>query len=224
VQLSSPFLYQEQAMFAVCNDLPDLANKSEIVCTEAIAESLVKLLTASKGRAIVLFTSHYQLKAVYDLIKKPLVGQGITVLAHGITGNPALLLSRLKKEPNCCILGANSFWEGIDVVGSALSLVIVVRLPFWPPNHPITAARQERIEQAGGNSFRDYSLPQAIIRFKQGFGRLIRSAEDMGVFCVLDRRIFEKSYGRQFYKALPGMEMICDDSSEVAAAVEKWLK
>jgi ATP-dependent DNA helicase DinG len=172
---------------------------------------------------LVLFTSHAQLKAVYGLIRSPLAEQGITVLAHGLSGEPSLLLSRLMREERCCILGAASFWEGIDVLGSALSMVVVVRLPFWPPTTPTIAARLERIEAAGKASFYEYSLPQAVLRFKQGFGRLIRSAEDTGVFCVLDKRILEKSYGRLFQKALPEMKRVSGDAAELADAIRDWL-
>ncbi len=221
--LSSPFFYRDQALFAIVNDLPDWGAAGEVPAVAAISDCLVELLAASAGRAIVLFTSHYQLKSVYQAIRQPLKEQGVTVLAHGISGGPEALLSRLRKEPRCCILGANSFWEGVDVVGDALSLIIVVRLPFWPPNTPLAASRAERIEAEGGSSFYDYSLPQALIRFKQGFGRLIRSDKDSGVFCVLDRRILEKSYGRSFIASLPDMRRVAGDTAEVAALIRKHL-
>ena len=147
----------------------------------------------------------------------------MTVLAHGISGNPSNLLARLKAEKNCCILGANSFWEGVDVIGDALSLIVVVRLPFWPPNSPVTASRMERIEAEGRSSFAEYSMPQALIRFKQGFGRLIRSERDSGVFCVLDRRILEKSYGYRFIRSLPDMERRVGSSKDIAALLDDWL-
>lgn len=222
--LSSPFYYRDQALFTVVNDLPDWTKCSEVQAVQAISDSLIDLLSASKGRAIVLFTSHYQLKAVYEQIRQPLKAQGITVLAHGVSGNPSSLLARLKKEEQCCILGANSFWEGVDVAGSALSLLVVVRLPFWPPNNPLAASRMERIEAEGRSSFSEYSMPQALIRFKQGFGRLIRSEQDSGVFCVLDRRIVEKSYGSRFIRSLPDMERRVGSSKEIAQLIENWLR
>lgn len=224
LMLHSPFFYREQALLTVCTSLPDWSKSGELEAQEALAGALFQLICASRGRALVLFTSHAQLKAVYDLLRAPLRGEGITVLAHGVSGDPARLLKRLHREPNCCILGANSFWEGVDVIGSALSLVIVVRLPFWPPNTPTIAARQERIEAEGGSSFYEYSLPQAVLRFKQGFGRLIRSAEDTGVFCVLDKRIREKSYGRLFLKSLPEMKLVAGPAGELAQQIERWLK
>ena len=221
--LPAPFFYRDQALFTVVNDLPDWSKCSEILAADAIGKALIPLLSASHGRAIVLFTSHHQLKSVFDQIRDPLKAQGITVLAHGVSGSPSALLERLKKEENCCILGANSFWEGIDVIGSALSMIVVVRLPFWPPNSPLTASRMERIEAEGRSSFSEYSLPQALIRFKQGFGRLIRSEQDSGVFCVLDRRIVEKNYGSRFIRSLPEMERVIGSSEEIAERIRCFL-
>jgi ATP-dependent DNA helicase DinG len=222
--VSSPFYYNEQALFAICTDLPDWTKQSEVQCIEAIGSTLIKLIESSEGRALILFTSHAQLKAVYRRINKPLSQKGLTVLAHGINGNPSQLLNRLKEEENCCLLGASSFWEGIDVVGSALSLVAVVRLPFWPPTDPLMYSRMKKLEDEGYNSFNAYSLPQAVIRFKQGFGRLIRSGYDKGVFCVLDRRLVEKYYGRTFVESLPEMQIVCDTHEEIAEHVRQWLK
>lgn len=221
--LPSPFFYRDQALFTIVNDLPDWSRCSEVAAVEAIGDALCKLLLASRGRAIVLFTSHHQLKAVFERIRRPLQEQGILLLAHGVSGEPNSLLARLKREERCCILGANSFWEGVDVIGSALSLVVVVRLPFWPPNDPLTATRMERIEAEGRSSFSDLSLPQALIRFKQGFGRLIRSDRDQGVFCVLDRRIIEKGYGSRFIRCLPDMQRYVGSSQEMAERIHAWL-
>ena len=222
--VSSPFYYEDQSLFLICNSLPDLSKTSEITCVKEISSTLIKLISAADGRTLVLFTSYNQLRAVYEQIKQPLAAQGITVLAHKINGEPVQLLKRLQSEKSCCILGANSFWEGIDVIGSPLSLVIVVRLPFWPPNTPLAVAKMEKIEAVGGNSFRDYSLPQAIIRFRQGFGRLIRSTTDTGVFCVLDGRIISKFYGRRFIDSLPQMHKIQGDDDELAQEIKKWLE
>ncbi len=221
--LPSPFFYREQALFTVVNDLPDWSKTSEILAVEAISASLLQLLSASRGRALVLFTSHQQLQAVYRQIRRPLLRQGIQVLAHGVNGGPVQLLHRLQHEPCCAILGTNSFWEGVDVAGDALSLLVIVRLPFNPPNNPLNAAKSAKLEAAGHSSFAEYSLPQAILRFKQGFGRLIRSGEDCGLFCVLDRRIVDKQYGKRFIEALPPMERRLGSSQDVAAWIREWL-
>jgi ATP-dependent DNA helicase DinG len=222
--LPSPFFYRDQALFTIVDDLPDWSNCPEKKATAAISSCLIRLLSASKGRAIVLFTSHQQLKNVYREINRPLQEQGISVLAHGVSGDPYMLLKRLKNEERCCILGAASFWEGVDVIGEALSLIVVVRLPFWPPNTPLASTRMERLEAEGKSSFNDYSLPMALIRFKQGFGRLIRTDKDCGVFCVLDKRIVEKRYGMSFINALPEMQQVRGDTEAIAAEIKKWLE
>ncbi len=220
----SPFAYKEQALFTIVDDLPDWSKASDSVTVQALSQCLIQLLEASRGRAIVLFTSHQQLRAVFNEIRHPLLEKGIKVLAHGVSGGPVQLLQRLQTEENCAILGANSFWEGVDVKGCALSLIVIVRLPFWPPNTPVTAAKMERIEAAGRSSFSEYSLPQAILRFKQGFGRLIRSSEDSGVFCVLDKRLLEKGYGRNFLRSVPEMKRVHGSSAEIAAQIHHWLE
>ena len=222
--LPSPFFYRDQALFAIVNDLPDWSRCSEIEAVAAISSALIRLLTASKGRAIVLFTSHTQLKNVYKEISGPLKKEGISVLAHGISGAPSMLLERLKTEDNCCILGAASFWEGVDVIGEALSLIVVVRLPFWPPNTPLAATRMERIEAEGKSPFWDYSLPMALIRFKQGFGRLIRSDKDSGVFCVLDKRILDALSQSSFIRSLPEMRRVSGSTDDIAGEIKKWLE
>ncbi len=221
--LPSPFFYEDQVITCICTDVPDPAKTSEIICVERIAEALIKLISASRGRALILFTAYSQLKAVYEKIRTPLRQNGTTVLAHGISGTPRHLLQRLKSEENCCILGTSSFWEGVDVVGERLSLVVIVRLPFWPPNTPITAARLEKLEAEGKASFFAYSLPQAVIRFKQGFGRLIRTGEDSGCFVVLDSRIIDKQYGRMFLSALPKTPLAKGTAAELAVRIQKFL-
>jgi len=221
--LPSPFYYHEQALLAICDDLPNPATAGEIEFAGQAAALLTEMITALQGRSLVLFTSHYQLKAVWQEISAPLEEAGITVLAQGISGGRNNILQRFRREPRACILGANTFWEGIDVVGEKLSLVVVVKLPFSPPNTPTLAARAERIAERGGNSFEEYTLPQAIIAFKQGFGRLIRSGEDMGVFCVLDRRLFEKSYGKHFISSLPKMRVVKGNKETLIRNISSWL-
>ena len=219
----SPFYYSDQALFLICDDLPDPAAGNDAVFVGEVAGLLKEIISVAQGRSLVLFTSHYQLKSVYEQIASPLGKEGITVLAHGISGNRNSILERFRKEKRVCILGANTFWEGIDVIGEALSMVVIVKLPFWPPTTPTVAARAEKIEVLGGNSFMEYSLPEALIRFKQGFGRLIRSSEDQGVFCVLDRRIFEKRYGEHFINALPQMTVKKAGRGEIKQLIESWL-
>jgi len=223
MQLAPAFDYSTQAKLFFPDDLPDFSRSTEVEAITAISHSLLLLVRAAQGRTLVLFTSHQQLKEVYAIIQPQLAAEGIRVLGQGLDGSRDTLLSRLQQEEKICLLGASSFWEGIDVAGEALSLVVVVRLPFWPVVEPYTAAKLEKFIKEGHDGFRDYSLPQAILRFKQGFGRLIRTKNDRGAFCVLDRRIWEKSYSRYFLRSLPQMEEEKGTSEEIAWLLHDWL-
>ncbi|MGI6712747.1 MAG: helicase C-terminal domain-containing protein [Bacillota bacterium] len=224
LRLKSPFNYMEKVLFTIVSDIPNPANTPEIVFVDAVSNSLSKLVKASKGRTLVLFTSHSELKQVYKKVKGLLEQDGIMVFAHGITGNRAQLLENFKNHHQSVMMGTNSFWEGIDVVGQALSSVIIVKLPFWPPSLPMVAARLDKYRRQNIDGFWHYSLPQAIIRFKQGFGRLIRSSTDLGVVCVLDRRIFEKKYGRFFMESLPKLRVEVKPTDQLVTDVEEWLE
>ena len=140
-----------------------------------------------------------------------------------VSGNRTSLLEAIRENSKTVILGANSFWEGIDIAGDNLSLLIIVKLPFWPPDMPTIAAKLEQMEAERRNSFMELSLPQAVIRFKQGFGRLIRKEDDRGVICVLDRRIYEKRYGSQFINSLPVKKLYPLTVEEIAGIIEKKL-
>jgi len=223
MQFQSPFVFEEKAILGIASDLPDPGSASDILFVDRISKALIKLISAAKGRTMVLFTSHHQLKIVYENIIHPLKREGITVYAHGVTGNRTKILEGFRSKENSVILGANSFWEGIDVAGDALSLVIIVKLPFWPPTMPTVSARLDRFRSLHINGFRRYSLPEAIIRFRQGFGRLIRSHSDYGAICVLDKRIYQKSYGAAFLKSLPKMKTVITKTDELAELVGEWL-
>ncbi len=197
--LSSPFDYRKNLALIAATDLPLAGYDSEILYVEAISKAISALVRASQGRALVLFTSHFQLKEVYHRIRDELTAAGIQVLAHEISGNRSTLLKAIREEPRTLILGANSFWEGVDIAGENLSLLIIAKLPFWPPDMPVMAAKMEKMEEERKNPFYGYSLPQAVLRFKQGFGRLLRQESDRGIVCVLDRRICEKRYGSAFF-------------------------
>ena len=204
-------------------DIPDYTKTGELKVQAEIADYLFETITASQGRALVLFTSYAQQRGVYNLLKPRLAKEGIQVLGHGISGGRNNILETHKSSEKSCILGVNSFWEGVDIQGDALSLLIIVRLPFNPPNTPTTEAKFERLEKEGKNPFTDYSLPQAIIRFKQGFGRLIRSKNDKGVVCVLDPRIWSKSYGKKFLNALPPTNISRLTKDEMSEEIKKFL-
>lgn len=201
--LPSPFDYDHQSVLLAATDVPLVGTVTEFEYLDRISDAIISMTAASKGRALVLFTSHVHLREVFRRIEVPLREKGVTVLAHEISGARNTLLKRMREDSHTVILGANSFWEGIDVAGENLSLLIIVRLPFWPPDIPTIAAKTDRLKAEGRNSFGELSLPQAIIRFKQGFGRLLRKEDDRGVICVLDKRIYEKRYGNDFVDSLP---------------------
>lgn len=194
--LDSPFDYQKQALVYIPNDIPEPNQRGY---QQALEELLIALCTATGGRTLVLFTANSALRQTYKAIQEPLEGQGIAVLGQGIDGSRRSLLERFKEFPRTVLLGTTSFWEGVDVVGDALSVLVIAKLPFSVPNDPIYTARSEGFSDA----FNEYAVPQAILRFKQGFGRLIRSREDRGIVAVLDKRLLSKKYGQIFLDSLP---------------------
>ena len=168
-------------------------------CSRAI-EHFVRL---SDGRAFILFTSAKMMKRVADLAGPGLQHAGYATLIQGAGTPRGLMLDQFRKNPESVLFGLDSFWSGVDVRGSALSNVIITRFPFAVPDQPVVRARMDRIREQGGNPFRDYSLPEAILRFRQGVGRLIRTATDEGIVVILDGRVRTKPYGRLFLQALP---------------------
>lgn len=224
LKLESPFDYKNNCKLCMSTEIPDYNSTSEIEVCDAIARAIISSVTGLNGKTLVLFTSHNQLKNVYNLIVGPLKENGIKVLAQGISGSRTAVLNSFRTTDKACLLGSSSFWEGIDVAGESLSMVIAVRLPFMPPNSPTMEAKLEEITASGKNAFSKQSLPQAIIKFKQGFGRLIRSSSDTGIFYVLDRRIWEKGYGNSFIKALPEMQKIRCTNDDLDIIIRDFLK
>jgi len=167
--------------------------------TEAVAAEIEELVKASGGRAFLLFTSYRMMNAVYDVLFGRLP---YTTMKQGDMSNEALVQAFLEQE-QACLFGVHSFWEGVDIRGEALSIVVIDKLPFAVPDSPVNKARTDAITASGGDWFRDYSMPQAQIRLKQGFGRLIRTKTDRGVVAILDSRLVKKPYGREFIRFLP---------------------
>ncbi len=192
----SHFEYQKQALLYVPQHLPDPRSPA---FTKAAAEEIARILLHSRGRAFVLFTSHQQMRMVYDRvsleIEYPTLLQG--------TGPRSALLEEFRSTPNCVLFATSSFWQGVDVQGDQLSCVIIDKLPFAVPSDPVVEARIARIRENGGNPFYDYQIPQAALALKQGFGRLIRSKTDRGVLALLDNRITKQRYGQVFFDSLP---------------------
>jgi len=211
LQLASPFDYARQVFVAVPDDMPEPTAHG---FREALQERILQAVQVSKGGAFILFTSYDLLNKVYATLAPALSRMGLTALKQGDTGRHALL-AHFRKEGNAVLFGTDSFWEGVDVKGDALRLVIIARLPFQVPTEPVQQARSEQIDAEGGDSFREFSIPQAVIKFRQGFGRLIRSRDDRGAVLILDRRVTTKGYGKIFLRSLPDTELVRGDSVEV---------
>lgn len=220
--VESPFDYERQMRLFIVKDLLD-SKHSELFHTADIVEFITEVTGRMQGRTLVLFTSHRFLREIHLPLKQRLEDRGLELLAQGLDGSRNAILEEFLKNPKSVLLGANSFWEGIDIPGDKLSCVILIKLPFWPPNMPLIAARSEYLEARGKNSFSDFLLPEAVLRFKQGFGRLIRSKSDRGLVILCDARAIEKRYGRVFLTSLPVRTHIRADKSQILDKIDCWL-
>ena len=216
LQVASPFDYERSTLLYLADDVPE---PNQPGYQRRLQETLIALCEATRGRALVLFTSHAALQATARAVKRPLEEAGILVLAQRLDGSPRQLVERLRSTPNVVVLGTATFWEGVDVVGPALSLLVITKLPFAVPSDPVFAARSELFEQP----FLEYAVPQAVLRFKQGFGRLIRSGHDRGVCAVLDRRVLSKRYGASFVQSLPECSVEVGSVHDLPMAAADWL-
>ena len=214
--LGSPFPYEDLATVVIPSDIPD---PRDPYYEEKVAENIYNAAMAAGGRTMALFTSYSSLRSVFRLLKEQYSDDHLDILAQGMSGTPRQLIERIKRHPETVILGTSSFWEGIDVRGDSLQVLIITRLPFEVPTDPVYSARSERY----ANPFMEYALPNAIIRFRQGFGRLVRSNQDRGTVFVLDSRVVNSRYGHRFIKALPEMEIKRPESGEVGKVVSRWL-
>ncbi|MCH7706274.1 MAG: 3'-5' exoribonuclease [Chloroflexi bacterium] len=215
--LGSPFDYRKAALVLTCDDVPEPGDGGY---QQAIQDVLVRVARASGGGVLALFTSHASLRTARQGTKAVLEAEGIPVLAQGIDGSPAQLVEAASERGNAVLLGTSSLWEGVDIPGDPLRVVVLTRLPFNVPTEPVFAARSEEF----ANPFNEYAVPQAVLRFRQGFGRLIRSRHDRGVVIVLDRRVVSRRYGGSFLRSLPECTMKQVPMNGLAEEVRVWLK
>ena len=214
--LGSPFDFETAALLYLANDIAE-PNAHEY--QGQLERTLINLCQASGGRTLVLFTSYAQLKRTAKNITGPLAQKDIVVYEQGEGASPNALLESFKSSERAILLGTRSFWEGVDIPGEALSILVIAKLPFAVPSDPLIAARSETFE----DPFNEYHLPEAILRFRQGFGRLIRTQSDRGVVVILDRRVLTKSYGKLFIESLPHCTLRVAPLAELPRAAVKWL-
>jgi DNA polymerase-3 subunit epsilon/ATP-dependent DNA helicase DinG len=215
--LGSPFDYETATLLYLVNDIPEPGDRSGH--QRAIESGLIRLCRATGGRTLVLFTSYEQLKRTSQSISSILAKDDILVYEQGEGASPHTLLETFRSAERAVLLGTRAFWEGVDVPGEALSVLVIAKLPFDVPSDPIVAARAETFD----DPFYQYSLPEAILRFRQGFGRLIRTQFDRGVIVVFDRRILTKRYGKLFLDSLPTCTVKAGSLADLPHSASQWL-
>lgn len=218
-EFQSPFPYEKNMLFAVTSDspLPD-----DMQFLQYVEKAVCRLILAGGGRTLVLFTSYESLKNTFDYALHFLKDFSGALLRQGTDDN-ARLLERFRNETESVLFATDSFWQGVDVPGESLSQVIIVKLPFTVPNDPVFTARAEAIEKRGGSSFMELSLPEAVIKFRQGVGRLMRSGTDRGAVVILDKRLYEKRYGALFLSSLPECKKIYEPIEDICKKVSRFL-
>lgn len=216
MQLGSPYDYESAALLYIANDIPE---PNQNGYEQMLNKTLIATAKATGGRMLVLFTSYSALKKAAREITAPLAREDIYVYEQGDGASPNALLESFKATERAVLLGTKSFWEGVDVPGDSLSVVVITKLPFDVPTDPLIAARSETYE----DSFNQYYLPEAILKFRQGFGRLIRTASDRGIVVILDRRVLTKQYGRMFLESLPPCTARQGPASNLPREAGSWL-
>lgn len=218
VRLESPFEYRKRVLLAIPADAPEPNREGY---QEYVSDFIRRSVEISEGGALILFTSYRMLQTTYDEVCDFLQERGVSVLKQG-SEDRSRLLQRFHADVSSVLLATDSFWEGVDAPGESLKLVIICRLPFSVPTDPVTQARMENVEKEGGNSFMHYSLPQAAMKLRQGFGRLMRRKSDRGVVVILDSRIVKKSYGKVLIDSLPETIRKIDSRRAVLQAMEDF--
>jgi ATP-dependent DNA helicase DinG len=224
MQVPSPFLYKKQVQLLISEDLPEINKVPLDEYVVAITEHIISLAEATKGRMLILFTAHDMLKKTYELMKESGFLEDFAIMAQGITSGSRTRLTRnFQRYEKGILLGTSSFWEGVDIPGEDLTCLVIVRLPFSPPDEPLTEARCRLIKEQGGNPFTEYSLPEAVLRFKQGFGRLIRTETDRGIVVIFDRRIMTTEYGKAFLESIPSVTVKKGNIDDLVERIHTWL-
>ena len=217
----SPFNYEKQIFLAVTDFMPDPRNQQ-------FSQELISLIrdihNAEHKGLMVLFTSYSLLNMVYNILKPHFEAEKILLLAQGKSGSRTNIINQFKENTDSVLLGTDSFWEGVDVPGSALQILMIPKLPFDVPTDPLIAARMEQIKERGGNPFFEYSVPEAIIKFRQGFGRLIRSKSDYGAVICCDNRLSRMQYGKQFLNSLPVEASVYFDKTKMIDEMHEWFR
>lgn len=214
--VGSPFDFHSAALLAILSDIPEPRSTGY---QKAVEETLLKLIQATEGRTLVLFTAYAQLQATARAVTGKLAQDGITVYAQGSGSSRGQLLESFRSGGKAALFGTRSFWEGVDIPGEALSCLVIVKLPFDVPNDPVVAARSEGYE----DPFNEYMVPEAVLRFMQGFGRLIRTASDQGIAVVLDQRLLTKRYGTRFISSLPDPLVQRVSRTVLPEIAKRWL-
>ena len=220
-EFPSPFPYRTNMLLAVPSDAP-FPDKDGEIFQQYVVQAVIRLIRAAGGRTLVLFTSYESLKNACDAARRELQKEGFAVLRQG-DDDRFRLLDMFKQDTSSVLFATDSFWQGVDVPGASLSQVVIVKLPFSVPNDPVFNARSEVVQKQGGSPFMELSLPEAVIKFRQGVGRLIRRGDDIGAVVVLDRRIMEKQYGRIFLSSIPETRPLYAPLPEITARITEFL-
>lgn len=221
-QIASPYNYNKQVLFTVPKDFPNIKEDEEEFIY-ASCEAISSIAKITEGKTLVLFTSYHMLRKSYYLLQETMDLDEYRLIAQGISSGSRMRLQKnFQSFDKAILLGTSSFWDGIDIPGEDLSSLIIVRLPFQAPNHPLFQARAKELEKSGKNPFYSLALPEAVLRFKQGFGRLIRSHEDRGIIFVCDSRLMTSSYRSFFTKSIPDLKVHYEDMTSIIKRIEKW--